>query len=112
MQPIGQLINRRWRLRLHAGTALLSLALWLFMAVAEEYPALHAWLHGGTIPDNDDCAVVAIAHGKVETAIIAAPSVLPLPGIEIVFNAESFVFCPTPVLLPDGRGPPVLFSVS
>ena len=54
----------------------------------------------------------AIAHGKVETATTAAPSVLPLPGIEIVLNAESFVFCPTPVLLPDGRGPPVLFSVS
>lgn len=91
---------------------MLSLALWLFMAVAEEYPALHAWLHGGTIPDNDDCAVVAIAHGKVETATFAALSVLPLPGIEIVLKADASVFCPTPVLLPDGRGPPVFFSVS
>ena len=97
---------------MHMATAGLSLALWLFMAVAEEYPALHAWLHGGTITDNDDCAVVVIAHGKVETATVAAPSVLPLPGIEIVLSAESIVFCPTPVLLPDGRGPPVLFSVS
>ncbi len=97
---------------MHAGTAVLSLALWLFMAVAEEYPSLHAWLHGGTIPDNDDCAIVAIAHGKVETHACNVPVALPLPGIEIVLSVESFVYCPTPVLLPDGRGPPVFFSVS
>ena len=80
--------------------------------MAEGYPALHAWLHGGTIPDNDDCAVVAMVHGKVETAVVDVPVTLPLPGIEMVLRVDSLIFCPPPVLVPDGRGPPVLFSVS
>jgi hypothetical protein len=105
-------MNRRWRMRLHRATAGLSLALWLLMTVAEAYPALHAWLHGGTIPDNDDCAVVAIAHGKVETATCDVQAALPLPGFEITLSVESFVFSPSSVMLPDGRGPPLLFSVS
>src|SRR5580698_2101227 len=80
----GYVINSCWRRRLHAATAGLSLALWLLMTVAEAYPALHAWLHGGTIPDNDDCAVVAITHGKVETVVCDAPVVVPVATVEIV----------------------------
>jgi hypothetical protein len=101
-----------WRRRLRAATAGLSLALWLFMTVAEAYPALHAWLHGGTIPDNDDCAVVAVAHGKIETVTPHAPAVVPVSGVQIVLRPIAFVFRPAGVFLPDGRGPPVLFVVS
>jgi hypothetical protein len=106
-------ISRRRRRRLHAATALLSLAVWLFMAAAEVCPPLHAWLHGGSIPkDDSDCAVLAIAHGKVETVVCAAPAVVPVVWIEIVPRLEFSVFRPASVFLPDGRGPPVLPAVS
>jgi hypothetical protein len=86
----------------------LSLAVWLFMAMATVCTPVHAWLHGGTIPDNDsDCAIVAIAHGKVETVVCAAPAVVPVIGIEIAPRIEFSVFRPTTTLFPDGRGPPV-----
>jgi hypothetical protein len=101
-----------WRRRLHAATAGLSLALWLLMTVAEAYPALHAWLHGGTIPDDDDCAVVAIAHGKVETVTCDAPVMVPVPGAQIIPLPIVSVFRAAGVFLPDGRGPPALFVVS
>ena len=83
------------------------MALWLFMAAAEVCTPLHSWLHGGTIPDNDNCAIVAIAHGKMETVVCAAPAVLPVIGIEIAPRIENSIFCPAAVFLPDGRGPPV-----
>jgi hypothetical protein len=89
-------------------TAGLSLALWLLMNGAEAYPSLHAWLHGGKIPDNDDCAVVAIAHGKVETIAVTAPVPLPVTWIEIVFLPEFPVLRTASQLLPLGRAPPVL----
>jgi len=109
-----QLVNltsRSWRLRWHAVTAGFSLALWLFMAAAEASPALHAWIHGGSVPDNDDCAVVAIAHGKVETVVAAIPVVAPVATLEIVLLPEFSIFRPASLLLPDGRGPPA-FNVS
>jgi hypothetical protein len=95
------------RQRLYLAAGVLSLAIWLLMAAAEVCTPLHAWLHGGTIPDNDDCAIVAIAHGKVETVVCAAPAIVPVIGIEIIPQIENSVFYPSPAFLPDGRGPPV-----
>jgi hypothetical protein len=86
--------------------------MWLLLTVAEAYPALHAWLHGGTIPDNDDCAVVAVAHGKVEPVTCDVPVIVPVATIEIVLLPVFSVFRPAGVFLPDGRGPPVLSVVS
>jgi hypothetical protein len=88
-------------------TAILSLALWLFVAAAEACAPLHAWLHGGTIPDNDNCAVVAVTHGNVELAVCAAPEVIPVIWVEIAPRVEFSVFHPSTALLPDSRGPPV-----
>jgi hypothetical protein len=105
-------ISRRWKLRLHAATATVSLGIWLLLTVAEAYPALHAWLHGGAIPDNDDCAIVAIAHGKVEAASCDAPAPLPTPGLELTLRVDTLTFSPTRIFLPDCRGPPVLLVVS
>ena len=57
----------------YRAAGVLSLALWLFMAAAELYSPLHAWMHGGAIPKEDnDCAIVLIAHGKIDTAPCAA----------------------------------------
>ena len=83
------------------------------MAAAEIYSPLHAWLHGGTIPENDDdCAIVAIAHGKIETVTpdIAIP--VPITWIEVTPQIESSVFSTAIAFLPDGRGPPALLTVS
>jgi hypothetical protein len=106
-------INRRKRLYLHRVTAGLSLALWLFMAVAENYTPLHAWLHGGTIPDNDDdCAIVAIAHGKIETVACDIPVVVPVTWIEVTPRFEFSVFSTVIAFLPNDRAPPALPAVS
>jgi hypothetical protein len=105
--------NRRTRERIFLAAGVLSLALWLFMATAEICTPLHAWLHGGTIPkDDDDCAIVAIAHGKIEAAPCAAPAVLPVTWIEIAERTEFSDFIPADKNLPLGRGPPALFVVS
>lgn len=88
-------------------TAILSLAVWLFVATAEVYAPLHAWLHGGTIPDNDNCAVVAVTHGDLNVVTCEAPAVIPVIWLEIVPRIESSVFHPSTALLPDSRGPPV-----
>ena len=108
----GNKMNRRMRGRIFFAAGILSLALWLFMAAAELYTPLHAWLHGGTIPDDDDCAIVALAHGKVETVMSAAPAVVPITSIEVTPQIEFSVFSTPIALLPNGRGPPALPTVS
>jgi hypothetical protein len=106
-------INRRTRLYLHRATGTLALAIWLFMAVAEIHPPLHAWLHGGTIPDDDDdCAIVAIAHGKIETVACDIPVLVPITWIEVTPRLEFSIFIKANKNLPPGRGPPALPAVS
>jgi hypothetical protein len=106
-------INRRTRERIFFAAGALSLALWLFMAAAELYTPLHAWLHGGTIPeDDDDCAIVAIAHGKIETTPFDVPAVLPVAWIEVTPRIEFSVFIPANTNLSFGRAPPSLPAVS
>jgi hypothetical protein len=105
--------NRRTRERIFFAAGVLSLAIWLFMAAAELYTPLHAWLHCGTIPkDDDDCAIVCIAHGKVETGPVAAPLAAPVVWIEIPLRVEFFAFSAGTVLLPNGRAPPAFPAVS
>jgi hypothetical protein len=106
-------ISRRNRQRLFLAAGVLSLAVWLFMAVAETWTPLHAWLHGGTVPkDDDDCAIVAIAHGKIETAAPAVVVPVPVTWIEVTPRAEISVFSQPVENLLSGRAPPVLPAVS
>jgi hypothetical protein len=106
-------LNRRKRLCLHRATGALSLAIWLLMAAAEIHPPLHAWLHGGTIPqDDDDCAIVAIAHGKIEITPCDVPVPVPITWIEVTPLVEFSVFIPVDKNLPLGRAPPALLAVS
>jgi hypothetical protein len=105
--------SRRIRQRLYLAAGVLSLAVWLFMAAAELCTPLHAWLHGGTIPDNDDdCAIVAIAHGKIETVACHVPIAIPVVWGEIALHIESSILSTAVELLPDGRAPPVFSAVS
>jgi hypothetical protein len=105
--------SRRTRQRLYLAAGVLALSLWLFMAAAELYTPLHAWLHGGTIPkDDDDCAIVAIAHGKIETLTPDVPVVVPITWIEVTPQIESYAFSTAVNFLPNGRAPPALPAVS
>jgi hypothetical protein len=105
--------NRRTRERIFFAAGVLSLALWLFMATAEICTPLHAWLHGGTIPINDDdCAIVAIAHGKIETVACAIPVVVPVSWIEVPLRIEFSALSMAVELLPNGRAPPAFSAAS
>jgi hypothetical protein len=109
--PFGNKISRRTRERIFAVTGVLSLALWLFMAVAETYTPLHAWLHGGTIPDDDDCAIVAIAHGKIETTACDIPVIVQMTSVEITPRVQFSAFSKPVENLLSGRAPPALPAV-
>jgi hypothetical protein len=101
------------RQRLFLAAGVLSLAVWLFMAAAELWSPLHAWLHGGTIPkDDDDCAIVCIAHGKIETATVDVPITAPVTWIEAAPRIEFSVLSTAITFLPNGRAPPVFSAVS
>ena len=101
------------RQRLYLAVGVVSLAIWLFMATAEVCTPLHAWLHGGTIPDiDDDCAIVCIAHGKIETATVNVPVPVPVTWIEAAPRIESSVLSTAIAFLPNGRAPPVFSAVS
>jgi hypothetical protein len=104
------IISRRTRRKLFVATGALSLALWLVLTVAEGYPPLHAWLHGGKIPDNDDCAIVMIHHGKVDTTPVSVnvfvTLVLPFAGA----LSPVPVFAPVHYSLLPGRAPPAFFA--
>jgi hypothetical protein len=106
-------IQRRTRERFLVATAVLSLALWVFMAAAELCTPLHAWLHGGVIPeDDDDCAIVCIAHGKIETVSAAVPPAAPVVWIEAAPRIEFSAVSTAITLLPNGRAPPTFSAVS
>jgi len=76
------------------------------MAAAEVWTPLHAWLHGGSVPDDDDCAIVALVHGKIDTTPCDVPIVVPATFIEITACVEISVFGPVIENLPLGRAPP------
>jgi hypothetical protein len=90
----------------------LSLALWLFMAAAEMYRPLHAWLHGGTIPEDDHCAVAMLAHGNVEPVMSDVPVFVPVTWIETAPRIEFSVFETAGEFISPGRGPPVFCIAS
>ncbi|HUB88016.1 MAG TPA: hypothetical protein VMB22_09010 [Verrucomicrobiae bacterium] len=104
--------KRRTRERIFRATGALALAVWLTMVFAELCPPFHAWLHGGSIPDDDNCAVCAIAHGKIETTPLDVPAVVPVTWIEITPRAEVSIFTPVNINLSPGRDPPALPAVS
>jgi hypothetical protein len=88
----------------------LGLLSWLLLLMAAEAHApLHSWLHGGTIPQDDDCAVALLDTGKVTLSKVAT-TVLPVLAIVAALN-ELFALPFVPRLpLPPTRGPPFFFS--
>lgn len=99
-------LSRQTREYLHRATGLLALFVWLFMATAELCPPLHAWLHGGTIPDDDDCPVVAIAVGHVHVEVVQVEPVIPVLLLEITPRPVICTFVSFEKNLPNDRAPP------
>jgi hypothetical protein len=112
MQNVAYILNRQGRQRLHAVTAGVALALWLFLMVAEVWTPLHAWMHGGTIPENDHCAVATLHHGKIDVAPVDLILPLPPAGIAVARRSELPAFSPLIFSLPNGRAPPMPSVVS
>ena len=99
------IMSRRRRQQLCWAVAVLSLMVWLVLAAAEAWTPLHAWLHGGAIPKDDDCAVMLVATGRVDLSL-AAVVVVPVL-VAVVALLEVFVSPSVPKLpLPPSRGPP------
>jgi len=108
LQEKKPLISRCVRRRLYLTAGWLALATWLVMATAELCTPLHAWLHNGAIPTNDDdCAIVAIAHGKIEPVTCDVPVIAQVTWIEIAPLIEFSRFSTASIILPNGRAPPV-----
>lgn len=82
------------------------MAMWLFMAAAEAYPPLHAWLHGGAIPDDDDCPIAMIHQGKLDNTVIVITVVVFVRFAISIQAALSSQFVPY-LPLPSVRGPPM-----
>jgi hypothetical protein len=91
-------------------TGAVALFVFLFMWTAEICPPMHEWLHGGSIPDDDDCPVVAIATGHVHVVVAQVQAPAPVNVIEITPCVEVTVFVPSLKILPNGRAPPLVFA--
>jgi hypothetical protein len=100
-------LSRRTRGYIHRVTGAVALFVFLFMWTAEICPPMHEWLHGGSIPDDDDCPVVAIATGHVHVAVAEVQAPAPVNVIEITPRVEVTVFVPSEKVLPGGRAPPL-----
>ena len=103
-------LSRRTRGYIHRVTGAVALFVFLFMWTAEICPPMHEWLHGGSIPDDDDCPVVAIATGHVHVAVAEVQAPAPVNVLEITPRAEVTVFVPSEKILPNGRAPPLFFA--
>jgi hypothetical protein len=99
--------SRRTRGYIHCVTGAVALFVWMFLWTAEIHPPLHAWLHGGSIPDDDDCPVVAIATGHVHIGVAEIQPPAPVNVIEITPRVEITVFVSTEKVLPPERAPPL-----
>jgi hypothetical protein len=99
-------LSRRTRGYIHRVAGAVALFVWMFLWTAEICPPLHAWLHGGSIPDDDDCPVVAVATGHVPVAVPEVQAPLPVNVIEITPREEVTVFVFSEKVLPNDRAPP------
>jgi hypothetical protein len=73
-------------------------------------PALHEMIHKDANEPDHQCAVVTLAHGKIESAsceiIVPPPTIL----VEVTKPFTISVFTPAIENLPQGRAPPMAAS--
>jgi hypothetical protein len=73
-------------------------------------PALHELIHNDADKAGHECAVTMFAHGKVESATVEIPAIVPTASIESVPQIEFSVFSAAIEYLPQGRAPPAVSS--
>jgi len=73
-------------------------------------PALHELIHQDANKAGHECAATMFAHGKVESATVEVPTVVPAALIESTPQIEFSVFTTAIENLPPGRGPPAVSS--
>jgi hypothetical protein len=73
-------------------------------------PALHELIHKNADKAGHECAVTMFAHGKVESATVEIPAIVPTSSIESAPQIEFSVFSTTIENLPPGRAPPAVIS--
>ena len=76
------------------------------MAAAESCTPLHAWLHGGAIPEDDDCPIAQIHAGSVEHVALAVAATVSCGFLVAARPALVSPFVAS-LPLPDVRGPPM-----
>jgi len=90
--------------------AVLLTGLILLLNAMAACPALHEMIHKDADKADHECAVTMFAHGKVESATVEIPAILPTASIESAPQIEFSVFSAAIENLPPGRAPPAVIS--
>jgi hypothetical protein len=90
--------------------AALLIGLILLLNAMAACPALHELIHKDADKPGHECAVTMFAHGKVESATVETPAILPTASIESAPQIEFSVFSTAIENLPQGRAPPAVIS--
>jgi hypothetical protein len=101
------------RSQIHHGKAALAallVGMVLLLDAMAACPALHELIHQDADKPGHECAVTMFAHGKVESATVEAPAIVPAASIESAPQIESSVFSTAIENLPPGRAPPAVIS--
>lgn len=93
-----------------AALAALLVGVILFLDAMAACPALHELIHKDADKAGHECAVTMFAHGKVESATVEVPTVVPAALIESAPQIEFSIFTATIENLPQGRAPPTVSS--
>lgn len=98
--------NFRRGLRLLPKSAVAFLLLhWLCLAAAGSWAPFHAWLHGDSIPDGDNCPVAALQQGNLAATAASSAAIVVLAGFLLLIVTSFTEFVPQSEL-PEVRGPP------
>jgi hypothetical protein len=101
------------RRQIHHGKAALAallVGMILFLDAMAASPALHELIHKDADKAGHECAVTMFAHGKVESATVEVPAIVPAASTESAPQIEFSVFSTAVEYLPQGRAPPVVIS--
>jgi hypothetical protein len=93
-----------------AALAALLVGVILLLDAMAACPALHELIHKDADKAGHECAVTMFAHGKVESATVVAPVIVPAASIESIPQIEFSVFSTAIENLPQGRAPPAVIS--
>jgi hypothetical protein len=93
-----------------SAVAALLIGMILLLNAMAACPALHELIHKDADKPGHECAVTMFAHGKVESATIEIPAIVPTASIESIQQIH-FPFVSTAIEnLPQGRAPPAVIS--